>query len=71
MPDYECKDGDNLFYLTSSQVKKNSSRACEMVKSCKNLEAHNSWVSIYQEFMVSLKLLVIPLLMKAFSLVGL
>jgi hypothetical protein len=53
VPDYECADLDNKFYINSNQVRKNQAAACEMVRSCKNLTAHNAWVSIFQEFEVS------------------
>lgn len=52
VPDYECTDVDKKFYLSSNQVRKNQAAACDMVRSCKNLTAHNAWVSIFQEFEV-------------------
>ncbi|KAI6236272.1 hypothetical protein M3Y95_00139900 [Aphelenchoides besseyi] len=51
VPDYQCLDSNNTFYLTSNEVRRNSSHACSMVKGCSNLQTHNAWVSIYEEFM--------------------
>ncbi|CAD5219764.1 unnamed protein product [Bursaphelenchus okinawaensis] len=50
VPDYECQDTDNVFYLNANQVKHNQTYACAMVKSCSNLTTHNAWTSIYEEF---------------------
>lgn len=50
VPDYECRDENNKFYLNSNQVRKNQAAACEMVRGCKNVTTHNAWVSIFEEF---------------------
>lgn len=52
VPDYECSDPENKFYLQSNVVRKNQAAACEKVRSCQNLTTHNAWVSIFEEFEV-------------------
>ncbi|KAI6187314.1 Ligand-gated ion channel 50 [Aphelenchoides besseyi] len=51
VPDYQCLDKNNTFYLTANEVRRNSSHACLIVTGCSNLRTHNAWVSIYEEFM--------------------
>ncbi|KAI6222419.1 Ligand-gated ion channel 50 [Aphelenchoides fujianensis] len=51
VPDYECRDANATWFLNSNEVRRNSARACEMIKGCSNVVTHNAWTSIYEEFM--------------------
>ncbi|KAI6175800.1 hypothetical protein M3Y97_00728900 [Aphelenchoides bicaudatus] len=50
VPDYQCADTNNKFFLNSNQVRKNQTAACELIRSCQNITITNHWVSIFQEF---------------------
>ncbi|KAK0408588.1 hypothetical protein QR680_004041 [Steinernema hermaphroditum] len=49
-PNYYCHDTNNTFKLTSEEVGKNSTHACQMVRSCSNITTENAWYSMYEEY---------------------
>lgn len=50
IPDYICSDEGLQFHLTPDVIRKNSTKACDLVRSCRNLTTQNSWFSMYEEY---------------------